>query len=86
MLELLLYCMSFALGTSVGYLSGRTLIRQASVEGYNHTRSFTLLPFIRILFIGAIGGYLLRWGAIPFILFGVSTVCALWLVIVTFDD
>lgn len=77
---------AFIVGALAGSLSGQSLIHQIGIQTSKPSRYVALFPVIRIGSLALMSWYLLRWGPVPFILFGVSMLVAMWIVIITFSD
>lgn len=83
MTTVLMNAVSFILGALTGSLSGHMLIRQVAIQTSKPSRYVALYPIIRLGGLALLSWHLLRWGLVPFILFGGSMVIAMWIVILT---
>ena len=76
---------AFILGSLAGSISGLTLLKQAAFVKSQASRYVALFPIVRIISLAVLVYFLLHWGAIPFILFGVSMMITMWIVILAFS-
>lgn len=76
---------AFVLGSLAGSISGLTLLKQAAAIKQQEPRYVALFPAIRLLSLAVLIYFLLHWGTIPFILFGVSMMITMWIVILTYS-
>ncbi len=83
---ILVNVISLILGAVAGSLSAKTLIKQVALQTTKPSRYVALYPFIRIAGVALLSWHLLRWGIIPFILFGGSMLLTMWITILTFND
>ncbi len=83
MTSLLMNALAFIFGSLAGSVSGFTLIQQSATARGKGSRYVALFPAIRLLSLALLVYFLLQWGAIPFILFGVSMLITMWYVILT---
>lgn len=83
MTNILVNAGAFILGSLAGSVSGLTLLKQAAFIKPQGPRYVALFPVIRIISTAALIYFLLHWGAIPFILFGVSMMITMWVVILS---
>jgi hypothetical protein len=83
--ELVMSIGAFIMGIFAGSLSGMTLIRQTTFLRAEGARYVVLFPLVRVISLAILVFYLLHWGTIPFILFGVSMTITMWIVILTFN-
>lgn len=81
MMTILVNAGAFILGSLAGYISGSTLLKQAAIIKSQESRLVGLFPVIRLLSLAVLVYFLLHWGTIPFILFGVSMMIVMWIVI-----
>ncbi len=78
--------LSLILGACTGALSALTLVKQVALQTSKPSRYVALYPIIRIAGVALMSWHLLRWGPIPFILFGGSMMIAMWVAILTFNE
>ena len=74
-----------ALGLLAGSLSGYSLIAQVTSYQSQSSTSRILYLLIRLVSFGLLGWYLLRWGALGFILCGGTMFITMWIIIFTFN-
>ena len=83
MINILVNTGAFILGSIAGAISGFTLLKQAVLIKPQSSRFVAVFSIIRIISISALIYFLLHWGAIPIILFGVSMMITMWFVILS---